>query len=250
MSLTGRCALVTGASRGIGRAIAIKLASLGADIGVGFLNSPDLADDVIREIRSGGRSAIPISGDVSNPGEAEEMVQGMVQAFKRIDILVNSAGIVRDYPLAGMEDKEWLEVLGVNLTGTFNMCRSAARYMMVGRYGRIINISSFITRLGGRGQANYSASKGGVEAMTRALAVELAGRGITVNAVAPGAVETDMSRMTINAYKERLLPMIPAGRLGRPEDVASLVGFLACEEAGYITGEVIGVTGGLGLWGG
>lgn len=249
MRLEGKVALITGSSRGIGKAIALKLAEQGANIGIHCLNNVDLAEELAREIMSKGRQVVVLKGDIADSSQANQIVQELISDLGKIDILVNNTGMVKDYPFIGLEDDEWQRVIDVNLTGTFNMCRSAAKQMLLQKHGRIINISSFVARLGGRGQANYVASKGGVEALTRALAVELAPRGITVNAVAPGAIETDMSRDAINKYKDRLLQNIPLKRLGTPEDVAGLVSFLASDEASYITGETIGVTGGLGLWG-
>ncbi|PKM82804.1 MAG: beta-ketoacyl-ACP reductase [Firmicutes bacterium HGW-Firmicutes-14] len=248
MNLQGKAALVTGASRGIGRAIALKLAANGARVGVHCLQNQDLAEQVAEEITRNSGEAEVFLGDISDSIAATQIVEETISVFGRIDILVNNAGIVRDYPAAGMEDTEWSKVLNVNLTGTFNMCRAAAKPMMMQKSGRIINISSFIARLGGRGQANYSASKGGIESLTRSLAVELGPRNITVNAIAPGAVLTDMSKEAIEAHGGQLVSKIPLNRLGKPEDIASLAAYLASDEAGYITGEVIGVTGGLGLW--
>lgn len=176
------------------------------------------------------------------------LVNESVSRFGKIDILVNNAGVVEDAPALGMTDEAWAKVLGVNLTGVFHMCRAAAKHMMFQRYGRIVNVSSFVARVGNKGQANYAASKGGLDAMTRTLAIELGPKGITVNAVAPGCIETEMSQNSVLGFKDKLLPRIPVKRIGKPEEVASLVHYLVQEEAGYITGEVIGVTGGLGLW--
>ncbi len=248
MDMKARVALVTGSSRGIGRAIALKLASSGAKIGIHCLKNNDLAETVADEIRSAGGEAFVVQGDIALPDVAESIVNQVHAAYRRLDVLINNAAMVSDAPAPGLTDDEWQRVIDVNLTGTFNVCRAAARHMMQQRYGRIINISSFVANYGSRGQANYVASKGGVEALTRALAVELAPRKITVNAVAPGAIETDMSREVIDSYNNQLLSCIPLKRLGKPEDVASLVAYLASEEAGYITGECIGITGGLGLW--
>jgi 3-oxoacyl-[acyl-carrier protein] reductase len=249
MRLKGKVALVTGSSRGIGKAIALKLAEEGAKIGVHCLKNFELAQQIAQEIESNGGEAIVLKGDVAKPEVVEQMILLMVETFGKVDILVNNAGIIKDYAIAGLEDEEWNMVMAVNLTGTFNMCRSVAKQMIFQKSGKIINISSFVAGSGSRGQANYVASKGGVEALTRALAVELALKGITVNAVAPGAIETDMSKDAINKYKDKLLPNIPLRRIGTPGDVAGVVSFLASDEASYITGEVIRVTGGLGLWG-
>ncbi len=247
MDLKGKTAFITGSSRGIGRAIALKLASLGAKIGVHCVKNIELANGLLKEIEAAGGEAIVLQGDIADSKSAYEMIEKFTDKFEKIDILVNNAGIVKDCPLAGMEDDAWQNVIDVNLTGTFNMCRAAAKFMMMKRYGRIVNISSFIATKGGRGQSNYVASKAGMEALTRSMAVELGGRGITVNSVCPGAIETDMSKESINSNREKITSIIPLKRLGTPEEVASLVSFLASDEAAYITGESIGVTGGLGL---
>ena len=247
MDLKGKTAFVTGSSRGIGRAIALKLASLGAKLGVHCVKNIELANDLAKEIEAAGGEVLILQGDVSDSRSAYEMIEKFTDKFEKIDVLVNNAGIVKDCPLAGMEDDDWQKVIDVNLTGTFNMCRAAAKHMMMKRYGRIINISSFIATKGGRGQSNYVASKAGMEALTRSMAVELGGRGITVNSVCPGAIETDMSKDSISANREKITSVIPLKRLGTAEEVASLVSFLASDEASYVTGESIGVTGGLGL---
>lgn len=247
MELKGKAALVTGSSRGIGRAVALKFASLGAAVGVHCLANMELAQKLCDEISASGGKAFAFQADVADAARVENMIDEFVEKFEKIDILVNNAGVTGDCPLAGMQDEEWRRVIDVNLTGTFNACRAAARHMMPRRSGRIINVSSFIASRGGRGQSNYASSKAGVEALTRSLAIELGSRGITVNAVCPGAVETDMSRDSIERSRERLVSIIPLKRLGTPEEVASLAAFLASDEAAYITGETIGVTGGLGL---
>jgi len=247
MDLKGKTALVTGSSRGIGRAIALKLASCGAAVGVHCVSKLELAQKLCEEINSSGGKAFAFAADISDSSKVDEMMDGFIEKFEKIDILVNNAGVVSDCPLAGMQDESWKRVIDVNLTGTFNMCRAAARHMMIKRYGRIINLSSFIASRGGRGQSNYASSKAGVEALTRSLAIELGSRGITVNSVCPGAVETDMSRESIDRSRERIVSIIPLKRLGAPEEVASLVAFLASDEAAYITGESVAITGGLGL---
>lgn len=247
MDFKGKTALITGSSRGIGRAIALKLASLGAGIGVHCVSKMELAQKLCEEINSAGGKAFAFAADISESSKVDEMMDGFIEKFEKIDILVNNAGVVSDCPLAGMQDEGWKRVIDVNLTGTFNMCRAAARHMMMKRYGRIVNLSSFIATKGGRGQSNYASSKAGIEALTRSLAIELGSRGITVNSVCPGAVETDMSRESIGRSRERIISIIPLKRLGSPEEVASLVAFLASDEAAYITGESIAVTGGLGL---
>ena len=247
MDLKGKTALVTGSSRGIGRAIALKLASCGAAVGVHCVSKLELAQKLCEEINSSGGKAFAFAADISDSSKVDEMMDCFIEKFEKIDILVNNAGVVSDCPLAGMQDESWKRVIDVNLTGTFNMCRAAARHMMIKRYGRIINLSSFIASRGGRGQSNYASSKAGVEALTRSLAIELGSRGITVNSVCPGAVETDMSRESIDRSRERIVSIIPLKRLGAPEEVASLVAFLASDEAAYITGESVAITGGLGL---
>lgn len=247
MDLKGKTALITGSSRGIGRAIALKFSALGAGVGVHCVSKFELAQEVCGEINAAGGRAFAFQADISESQKVDEMMDAFIEKFEKIDILVNNAGIVSDCPLAGMQDEGWKRVIDVNLTGTFNMCRAAARHMMARKYGRIINLSSFVASKGGRGQSNYASSKAGIEALTRSLAIELGSRGITVNSVCPGAVETDMSRDAIERSRDKIVSIIPLKRLGRPEEVASLAAFLASDDAAYITGESIGVTGGLGL---
>lgn len=247
MNLNGRGALITGASRGIGKAIALRFADSGADIILSCVSNVELCQEVAEEIMKKGVRAKVIEGDIASSADAQRIVDGAMAELGKIDILVNNAGIINDSIALGMMDEDWTKVINTNLTGTFNMCRAAGKHMMSKRYGRIINISSFVTRFGNRGQANYASSKAGIEALTKVLAVELGPKGITVNAVSPGTIETDMSKDVLAMHKDKILSMIPVKKLGKPENIASLVHYLALEESAYITGEVIGVTGGLGL---
>lgn len=243
---TDNC-LITGSSRGIGKAIALELAGRGNDVALNYCTHDAEAAEVARLIEEMGRKAIVIKADVSDAVQAGEMVKRVVEELGSIDVLVNNAGIAKDYPVTGMEVEEWEEVLAVNLTGMFNTTRVAAKYMVRQRRGRIVNISSVMASFGGRGSANYVASKGGVESFTRALAVELAGKGVLVNAVAPGVIDTQLIKGVLNVAGEKVMARIPLGRLGRPEDVARTVAFLCAPEIDYITGQIIRVDGGFGL---
>lgn len=243
--LSGKVALVTGASRGIGRAIALCLAEAGADVAVNYAGNEQAAAETVEKIRSLGRSAILVRANVSRAEEVNEMFDTVLKQFGRLDILVNNAGITRDNLMLRMKEEEWDEVLDVNLKGVFHCMKAAARPMMKQRCGRIINITSVVGVLGNPGQANYSAAKAGVIGLTKTVARELATRGITVNAVAPGYIDTDMTTKLPAEVKEGLLGQIPLGRLGQPEDIAKVVLFLASDASAYMTGQTLHVDGGM-----
>ena len=247
MRLKDQVALVTGGSRGIGKAIAMSLAHEGARVFVNYLNSKVQALEVVAEINSNNGSAHPIHGDVTDKQQVCSMMEEVYSAYGRIDILVNNAGINRDAILPMMKDEEWLQVINTNLGGTFNCSREVTKFMVPQKYGRIINMSSVVAEKGGRGCTNYASSKGAINSFTRALALELAPKGITVNAVAPGLIVTDMSQKVRRLYEKELLPEIPMKRPGNPKDVAGVVVFLASDEAKYTTGQVIKVDGGMTL---
>jgi len=244
MNLQGKTALVTGAGQGIGKTIALELARHGADIIIADINEAAL-NEVIREIEGLGRQALPLKVNVTSLAECDEMIKKAQEKFGRIDILVNNAGITRDTVLLRMKEEQWDQVISVNLKGTFNCTKAAIRSMFKNKYGRIINISSVTGAMGNPGQANYSASKAAVMGFTKAVAREYAHCGITVNAVAPGFIRTAMTDAIPEKEREAMINMIPAKQLGTPEDVANLVCFLASDIAGYITGQVIHINGGL-----
>jgi 3-oxoacyl-[acyl-carrier protein] reductase len=244
--LTGRVALVTGGSRGLGRAIAVAFAGQGADVAVNYRGNAEAAEEVAGQIRALGRQAIVIQGDTSLGREAcEAIVAAAVDQFGKVDILVNNAGITRDNLMLRMDADDWESVLDTNLSGPFWMTRAIARPMMKARYGRIINMSSAAGRMGNAGQANYASAKAGLIGLTKSTARELASRGITCNALAPGLIETDLTADLPPAATEALKTMTPLGYLGSVDDVAVAAVYLASEEARYVTGQVIGVDGGM-----
>ena len=245
MLLDGKCALVTGASRGIGRAVALKLASEGAKVALNFAGNESAAEAVRQEIEAAGGEAILVKADVANEAAVQDMVQKTADAFGRIDILVNNAGITRDGLLALMKEEDWDAVLSTNLKGVFLTTKAAAKLMMKQRAGRIVNMASVVGVTGNAGQANYSAAKAGVIGFTKTIAKELASRGITANAVAPGFIDTDMTSGLPDKAKEAALSGIPLGRMGTPEDIAAAVLFLVSDQASYITGQVLNVDGGM-----
>jgi 3-oxoacyl-[acyl-carrier protein] reductase len=243
--LEGKVALVTGASRGIGRAIAIGLAEAGAHVVVNYAGNETAAAEVAAHIHSLGRKAITIQANVGNSAEVDAMVKQTLETFGQLDILVNNAGITRDNLLMRMKDEEFDEVINTNLKGVFNCVRSVTRTMMKQRSGRIINISSVVGTLGNPGQANYVAAKAGVIGLTKSAARELASRGITVNAIAPGFITTDMTDKLSEEMRAQLLRQIPLARFGQPDDIAKTVLFLASDEASYMTGQTLHIDGGM-----
>ena len=243
--LTGKIAVVTGASRGIGKEIAKTLAAKGATVVVNYNGSAEKAEETVKEIEALGGKAEALQCNVSDYDKAAEMMAYVVKTYGRVDILVNNAGITRDNLLMKMSEADFEAVLSTNLKGTFHTIRHASRYFLKQRYGRIVNISSVSGVIGNAGQANYSASKAGVIGLTKSVARELASRGITCNAVAPGFIETDMTDAMTESAKEAVQKQIPLGRCGNTKDVAELVTFLASDKAAYITGQVISVDGGM-----
>ncbi|GCD09353.1 3-oxoacyl-[acyl-carrier-protein] reductase [Clostridium tagluense] len=243
--LKGKTAVVTGASRGIGRAIALKLAKLGANIVVNYRSSADAVQEVVKEIEALGAKALAVQCDISSYSDVENMMKKCVEQFGSLDILVNNAGITKDGLLMRMKEEDFDSVIDINLKGAFNCTRHVSAIMLKKRSGRIINISSVSGLTGNAGQVNYSAAKAGIIGMTKAVAREFASRGVTCNAVAPGYIQTDMTDSLSQKVKEAVLSGIPLKRLGMACDVANAVAFLASEEASYITGQVINVDGGM-----
>ena len=242
-----RAAIVTGGSRGIGRAVCLALAAQGLDIVVNYAGSAAAAAETAALCEEKGVKAITVQADVSTAQGTDALFEAAMAAFGRVDVLVNNAGITRDGLILRMTEEDFDQVIATNLKGAFLCAKKAARIMMKQRYGRIISISSVVGVHGNAGQANYAASKAGLIGMTKSLAKELGSRHITANAVAPGFIDTDMTRVLPEAAKTALLGQIPLGALGRPEDIGSAVAFLASEQAGYITGQVLGVDGGMGM---
>lgn len=247
MNFTGRCAVVTGGSRGIGRAVCLQLAAEGANIVFSYAGNDDAARETASALAELGVRAVGVRGSVADAAAVQELIDTAVRAFGAVDILVNNAGITRDGLLMTMKEEDFDAVLDTNLRGAFLCMKAASRIMVRRRYGRIVNLSSVVGLHGNAGQANYAASKAGLIGMTKSLAKELATRGVTVNAVAPGFIATDMTAALPETARSALLSTIPMGRLGQAEDVARAVAFLAGEKAGYITGQVLGVDGGMGM---
>jgi 3-oxoacyl-[acyl-carrier protein] reductase len=245
MILDGKIALVTGGSRGIGRAIALRLAEMGAKVAINYVSNPDAAQEVVEAIAALGGEAKHYKFDVADTKSVNDSIANIIEDFGRLDILVNNAGITRDGLLMKMKEESWDQVLDTNLKGAFNCTKAVTRPMMKQRWGRIINISSVIGFLGNGGQANYAAAKAGLTGLTRSIARELASRNITVNGVAPGYIDTDMTRDLVAEVKEKVLAEIPMRTMGSVEDVAGAVAYLVSEDARYITGQFIHVNGGM-----
>jgi 3-oxoacyl-[acyl-carrier protein] reductase len=244
MDFNGRVALVTGSAQGIGRAIALALAEAGADLALGDVKLEQLAA-VAKEVEALGRKALVLSLDVSSPESVQAAVGKTYEAWGKIDILVNNAGITKDNLIMRMKHEDWDRVLRINLDGAYHCIQAVLSRMVKERYGRIINIASVVAQAGNPGQANYIASKAGIIGLTKAVASEVGSRNITVNAVAPGFIATAMTENLPEAVRQRMLSLIPVGRMGTDRDVAHAVRFLAAEESGYITGHVLNVNGGM-----
>ena len=242
-----RCALVTGGSRGIGRAVCLELARAGFAIAVNYAGNQQAAQETAEACRALGVKAEIFAADVSRPEECARLFEEALAAFGRVDVLVNNAGVTRDNLILRLSEEDFDKVLDTNLKGAFFCCKAAARPMMKQRFGRIINLTSVVGLRGNPGQTNYSASKAGLIGLTKSLAKELASRGITANAVAPGFIDTDMTRAMPEAAKAAMNGTIPLGRPGQPEEVARAVAFIASEESGYITGQVLCVDGGMAM---
>lgn len=245
--LEGKIALVTGGSRGIGRAIALALAENGATVIVNYCGSEEAAKETVNEITGKGGTAFLLKGDVSDSEQVEKMFHYIAEEFKRLDILINNAGITRDNLILKMSDKEFDQVIDVNLRGVFYCLKQASRMMLKQRYGKIVNISSISGIHGNPGQVNYSAAKAGVIGMTKTLAKELASRSINVNAIAPGYINTDMTANLKDEFKAKALEAVPLKRFGEGSDIAEAAVFLASDKASYITGQVLSVDGGMGI---
>ncbi len=245
MQLQNKVALITGGTRGIGKAIVLSVADAGADVAFTYRNSKESADNIAAEVRSKGRRVMGYQSDAADHLQANDIAQKVVQEFGRVDILVNNAGITKDGLLMRMSESDWDEVIATNLKSVFNFTKAVCRQMMGQRAGKIINISSVVGITGNAGQSNYAASKAGIIGFTKSVAKELASRNIQANVVAPGFVETDMTEKLNEKQKEAILAMIPLKRIAKPEEVAGVVRFLASSDADYITGQVFCVDGGM-----
>lgn len=243
--LKGKCAIVTGGGRGIGKAIALKLAEQGANIVINYRNSEKEAEELVKAIDEIGGTALAIKADVSKFDEAEKLIKSAQEKFGTVDILVNNAGITKDNLMLRMKEEDFDNVIAVNLKGCFNCIKHVSSVMLKQKSGRIINISSVIGLVGNAGQANYAASKAGILGLTKSVAKELGSRGITVNAIAPGYIETDMTEVLPQKVKDTIMESVPLKRIGKTSDVADLAAFLASDSASYITGQVINVDGGM-----
>lgn len=245
MSLTGKVAVVTGGGRGIGKAVSLRLAAMGAKVVINYVSRPDAAVQTVAQIEQHGGLAEAVQCDVADFNAVQETFKNIVSTSGRLDILINNAGITRDGLLARMSEEAWDEVLATNLKGAFNCIKAVSRPMMKQKWGRIVNITSVIGFTGNAGQVNYAAAKAGMIGLTKAVARELSSRGVTVNGVAPGYIETDMTSELSEELTAKILAEIPLGRLGRVEDVAAAVAYLVSDEAAYLTGQCLHVNGGM-----
>jgi 3-oxoacyl-[acyl-carrier protein] reductase len=249
MRFQGKTALVTGGSRGIGRACVERLAAEGAQVAFVYQSNQQAAESLVAQLRSTGGEVTALQADVRDLARAHQIVDELIDRWQRLDVLVNSAGIVADGLLGAMTKEQWQNVIETNLGGTYNYCHAVTQPMMMQRSGSIVNLSSTAAEFASRGQVNYAASKGGINGLTRAMAKELAARSVRVNAVAPGMIETDMSQVVRGIAGDQIKKIIPLKRIGKPEEIATVVAFLASAEASYLTGQVIRVDGGLSLGG-
>lgn len=245
MFLNDKVAVVTGGARGIGRATSIKLSGLGAKVIVNYAHRPDAAEGVVEMIKAGGGEAAPYKADVSDFSNVKDMMKFTVDTYGKIDILINNAGVTKDKLILRMSDDDWDKVINTNLKGAFNCIKGASRYMLKNRYGKIVNTASVIGIVGNTGQANYSASKAGIIGLTKSAAKEFSSRGINVNAVAPGFIDTQMTKELKEDLRQEMLKTIPLGRFGTPEDVSNVITFLVSPYSDYITGQVIHIDGGM-----
>jgi 3-oxoacyl-[acyl-carrier protein] reductase len=241
----GRVAIVTGGGRGIGRVVAVRLANEGADVAISYRSNDETAESAAEEVRAAGVRCEIFKGDVASAGDVEALIKEVTEAFGRIDILVNNAGLTRDNLMMRMKEEEFDDVIGTNLKGTYLCTKAVLRPMIRARWGRIVNVSSVVGLVGNAGQANYAASKAGINGFTKSVAREVAQRGITANVVAPGYVETELTGSLPEKVKAQIRDQVPAGRFGDAEDVAEVVVFLAGEGAGYVTGQTVAVDGGM-----